>query len=158
MTTVRHPTGEDHAAIDAVIDAWWGGRRMRRMLPRLFFEHFGDTSFVVEEDDSVVGFLVGFVSPTRPGEAYIHFVGVRPDRRGRGLARDLYAHFFDVVAARGCRTVGCITAPLNAGSVAFHRAMGFELVEGDTVVGGVPIHTEYDGPGEDRVVFRRTIP
>ena len=99
MSTVRQAVGEDHARIDAVIDEWWGGRAMRRMLPRLFFQHFRDTSFVVEDDEAIVAFLVGFVS-SAPGEAYIHFVGVRPDRRGAGLGRDLYERFFAASLAR----------------------------------------------------------
>lgn len=36
--------------------------------------------------------------------------------------------------------------------------MGFDLVEGDAVSSDFPIHTAYDGPGEDRIVFRRAIP
>ena len=158
-TVIRPATGADHARVDAVIDGWWSGRAMRRMLPRLFFEHFGNSSLIVEGVDAeLVGFLIGFVSTGRPGEAYIHFVGVRPEHRGSGIARDLYLRFFELAATRGCRTVGCVTAPVNAGSIAFHRAMGFQLVGGDVVVDGVPIHVAYDGPGEDRVVFQRAIP
>ena len=36
---------------------------------------------------------VGFMSQSRPAEAYIHFVGVHPDERGHGLGRRLYEHF-----------------------------------------------------------------
>lgn len=128
------------------------------MLPRLFFQHLGDTSFVVEDDGELIAFLVGFVSSARAGEAYIHFVGVRPDRRGEGLGRDLYERFFATALEHGCDRVGCVTAPVNTGSIAFHRAMGFEVVEGDAVVDGVAIHTAYDGAGVDRVVFRRALP
>ena len=42
---------------------------MRAMLPRLFFEHFRDTSFVAEEDGEIVGFLCGFLSQTYPDQA-----------------------------------------------------------------------------------------
>ena len=159
MTTlVRRAAGVDHARVDAVIDDWWGGRPMRRMLPRLFFEHFSDTSSVVEEDGELVAFLIGFVSGAHPDEAYIHFVGVRPDRRRKSHARTLYERFFAIAGERGCRSVGCITAPTNAGSIAFHRSMGFDVVPGDAIVKEIPIHTAYDGPGEDRVVFHREQP
>ena len=60
-------------------------------------------------------------------EAYIHFVGVSPDRRGAGLGRHLYERFFDDVRARGRTPVHCVTSPANEGSVAFHRALGFEV-------------------------------
>ena len=33
------------------VNAWWGGREMAPMLPKLFFLHFEGTSFVVEDDD-----------------------------------------------------------------------------------------------------------
>ena len=73
----------------------------------------------------MVGFLNGFLSQTFPDEAYIHFVGVRPDRRGAGLATELYERFFTVARANGRTLVRCVTSPVNEGSIAFHRALGF---------------------------------
>lgn len=142
-----------HAPVIAVIDDWWGGRPMARMLPRLFFDHFTDTSFAADRDGVLAGFLVGFVSPSRPGEAYIHFVGVHPGERGQGLGRRLYGTFFDAVRARGCTRVRAVTSPVNTGSVAFHRRMGFQLEPGDVQVDGIPVVAGYDGPGQDRVCF-----
>ena len=54
----RHPDRADHARIIAVVDSWWGGRAMAAMLPRLFVDHFAETSYVVEDAD---GHLAGFV-------------------------------------------------------------------------------------------------
>jgi ribosomal protein S18 acetylase RimI-like enzyme len=123
------------------------------MLPRLFFEHFTDTSLAAEADGELVGFLVGFISQSRPGEAYIHFVGVRPGDRGRGVGRQLYECFFAAVRARGCRLVRAVTAPVNTGSVRFHQRMGFSVEPGDTDVDGIQVTTGYDGDGQDRVRF-----
>ncbi len=100
---------------------------MADKLPRLFFEHFTDACFAAERDGELVGFLVGFTSQSRPAEAYIHFVGVHPGERGRGLRRRLYGHFFTAVRARGCELVRAITAPVNRGSVSLHQRMGFEV-------------------------------
>lgn len=120
---------------------------------RFFFEHFADTSFAAERDGVLVGLLPGFVSQSRPGEAYIHFVGVHPDERGHGLGRQLYETFFDAVAARGCSVVRAVTAPVNARSVAFHRRMGFACEPGQAGADGVPVTSDYDGRGQDRVRF-----
>lgn len=49
--------------------------------------------------------------------------------------------------------VRAVTAPLNLGSVMFHRGMGFEIEPSDTEVDGLPIAVDYDGPGRDRVQF-----
>jgi ribosomal protein S18 acetylase RimI-like enzyme len=148
VVTIRHAEPADYARVSPRLDAWWGGRPMRAMLPRLFFEHFRETSFVAEDDDEVVGFLCGFLSQTWPDQAYVHFVGVRPDRRGDGLGRDLYERFFAAVREAGRSSVRCVTSPVNEGSVAFHRRLGFE-VEAEVA--------DYDGAGEPRVLLRKRL-
>ena len=50
-----------------------------------------------------------------------------------------------------------VTSPVNTGSVAFHRRMGFRLEPGDAEVDGIPVATGYDGPGQDRVRFVRDL-
>ena len=119
---------------------------MAAMLPKLFFVHFRDTSFVAAEDERVVAFLCGFRSQTYADEAYIHFVGVDPAHRGAGLARELYERFFAAVAPRS--TVRAVTSPLNERSVAFHRALGFEVEQVDE---------QYDGRGEARVLLKKNL-
>jgi ribosomal protein S18 acetylase RimI-like enzyme len=146
VPTIRHAEPEDHAQVAAVVDDWWGGRPMRDMLPRLFFVHFRETSFVAEEGGELVGFLNGFLSQTHPEEAYIHFVGVHPDHRGQGLARDLYERFFAAARAHGRSVVRCVTSPRNKGSLGFHASLGFETER---------IAADYDGSGESRAVLMK---
>ncbi len=148
---------DDYDSIIAVVNDWWGGRNMRDMLPRLFFAHFCRTSFVAECEGELAGFLVGFVSQCVPHEAYIHFAGVHPDYRKRRVGRALYTRFFDEAQRLGCRTVRCVTSPLNAGSIAFHRAMGFQPEHTGHVIEGVPAAPDYDGPGEHRVLFSKVL-
>ncbi|MGH3012973.1 MAG: GNAT family N-acetyltransferase [Gaiellaceae bacterium] len=145
---IRRAEPADYSRVIAVLDEWWGGRPMREMLPRLFFVHFADTSFVAERDGALSGFLVGFLSQSEPDEAYVHFVGVNPDVRGTGLGRELYERFFAVARAHGRGRVSCVTSPANTGSLAFHRAIGFAAG---------PPRAGYDGPGEDRVVLTRSL-
>jgi ribosomal protein S18 acetylase RimI-like enzyme len=145
---IRHAEPGDHARVSPHLDEWWGGRPMRAMLPRLFFEHFRDTSFVAEADGELVGFLCGFLSQTYPGQAYVHFVGVRPDQRGGGLGRELYERFFAAARAAGRDVVRCVTSPRNEESIAFHRRLGFEI-EAEAA--------DYDGAGEARVLLRKRL-
>jgi ribosomal protein S18 acetylase RimI-like enzyme len=122
---------------------------MAPMLPKLFFLHFEGTSFVAERPDgTLAGFLVGFLSQTNEDEAYVHFIGIAPDQRGSGLGRDLYERFFDSARAAGRSVIRCVTSPTNESSVEFHRALGFEV---DRVA------EDYDGPGEDRVLFVKSL-
>ena len=138
--TIRPARLEDHPRIVAVVDDWWGGRRMAALLPRLFLEHFAGTSLTAEDSlGELAGFLVGFDSPDHPGEAYVHFLGVRPDQRGSGLGRELHDRFAREAAERGVATVRCVTSTVNAASVAFHTSIGFvvEGVDEPLVVAGV---------------------
>jgi len=146
--TLRSPTEADHARVLSVLNDWWGGRNLRHLLPRLYFQHFNDTSFIVEKDGALVAFLIGFVSQSEPGVSYIHFVGVHPEYRQGGIARALYERFFELARARGAREVHLITSPVNAGSIAYHLRLGF------TASNPIP---DYDGKGEDRIVFKKTI-
>ena len=150
---LRQLRADDRRHIIAVVDDWWGGRPMAGMLPRLFFVHFQDTSFVLEDAGTLVGFLIGFVSQSDPAQAYIHFVGVHPAYRKQGIGARLYGTFFERVRQRGCETIRCITGPVNSGSIAFHTRMGFQIEPGDREADGIPVTTDYDGPGQDRVRF-----
>ncbi|GAA2799084.1 GNAT family N-acetyltransferase [Saccharopolyspora taberi] len=161
---IRQAEEGDHARIVDSIGTWWSdsrspaaARELALLVPRLFLQHFGSTSFVVERDSRFLGFLVGFLSYDRPDDAYIHFVGVDPAQRRGGVARRLYKAFFDMVRQEGRSRVECITSPANTGSIAFHRRMGFELVPGDKEIDGVPVHSDYDAQGHDRVCFVREL-
>ena len=154
---IRQLSTADYPFVISVIDQWWGGRQMADKLPRLFFEHFTDTSFAAERDGKLAGFLAGFISQSRPGEAYIHFVVVDPAERGSGLGRLLYQAFFQAAEARGCVLVRAVTSPVNRGSVAFHQRMGFQLEPGDAEVDRIPVASGYDGRDGDRVRFIRSL-
>lgn len=154
---IRHLESRDYDIVSPVIDEWWGGRPVRGLLPRLFFEHFRPTSFAVGPVGVVQGFLVGFQSQTDPCIAYIHFVGVSPTLRHQGMGRDLYERFFATVAPLGCTEVRCITSPVNTGSIAFHRRMGFALNAGTGEVDGIPVVLNYAGEGQARVLFSKRL-
>ena len=143
----RNIVEDDYYKVIEVLDDWWGGRQMTHLLQQLFFEHFQQTSFIVENDGDLSAFLIGFVSQTHPNEAYIHFVGVNPALRNSGLARQLYQRFFSTVQNLGCHTVRCITSPVNEGSISFHQRMGFSVTMG----------TDYAGIGQDRILFSKNI-
>lgn len=154
--TIRHLEERDYDHIIGVIDQWFGGRPLATLLPRIFFIHFRQTSFAIE-DGGLIGFLVGFVSQTYTDQAYIHFVGIDPRFRNRGLGRQLYERFFETVSGLGSTTVRCITSPVNTGSIAFHARMGFQ-VEGITGEHqGVQCAVNYELNGQHRVLFVKTL-
>ena len=149
-------TVADHAGVRAGVVLGWGGlggadgaRRRTALLPRLFFQHFTNTSTVVEHPDGrLAAFLIGFFSPAEAGTAYVHFVGVDPALRRTGLGAHLYRLFADDTVRAGRGTIRAITSPINTQSIAFHTALGFTVS---------PTRPDYDGPGDDRVCFTLTL-
>ncbi|MVO88607.1 GNAT family N-acetyltransferase [Streptomyces sp. p1417] len=172
---LRRPGPADHLPVLAVVDSWWGGlggaegaRQRALLLPRLMFQHFGASSFLVTSDappadghtgraERIVAFLIGFLSPSKPDESYIHFVGIDPAERGRGLGAALYERFFAYSRAHGRSVVRAITSPQNTGSYAFHTRMGFVTEPGPKEFDGKPVQPDYDGPGLDRLSFRKDL-
>ena len=126
---------------------------MTDMLPRLFFIHFNDSSFICLDGDRIIGFVVGFISNVLKDTGYIHFVGVDPDFRRSNVAKSLYSLFFDYCQNRGVKFIKCVTSPGNSVSIAFHQKMGFKASSYDSHGNPVPVQN-YDGPGEHRVVFK----
>lgn len=150
---IRFLEEKDYEYIIRVLNDWWGGRPMADMLPRLFFQHFNQTSFVIEKDGFIIGFLVGFMSQSYAKEAYIHFVGVHPEYRKQKIGEVLYNKFFETVKGNNCNIVRSVTSPINKVSIGFHKKMGFILDSSHTIVDGNPIFKDYDGLGQDRVLF-----
>ncbi|WP_128801286.1 MULTISPECIES: GNAT family N-acetyltransferase [unclassified Streptomyces] len=132
---------------------YWGERDLRSLHLLALVQEFGETCLVARsadegddgDDGGVLGYLIGFVTPDRTG--YVHLVATRDDARGTGLGRELYAAFTEAARRQGAVRLKAITSTGNAGSVAFHRSLGFE----------VRTEEDYNGPGETRVVFRRAL-
>jgi len=149
VARIRHAQPSDYGRVIQHVGAWWEGRELQPQLPKLFFLHFEGTTFVAEDEEGrLIGFLCGFLSQTDPDEAYVHLIGVAPERRGSGLGRALYERFFEAARAHGRHLVRCVLPPGREDALAFHRALGFEVER---------VAEDYDGPGEDRLVLAKRL-
>ncbi len=130
MTAIelRHVTIPDLASILEDLEGFWDEERDMGFLHQALYVHeFGETSVLAEREGRILGYLLGFVGPD--GTGYIHAVAVRPEARGEGLARRMYARFEELVAEQQAYRLKAITAPENAASRAFHEALGFTVTE-----------------------------
>lgn len=91
---IRGITKSDFDHIVSVSDRWWGGPSSDRTHPVFFYE-LGERGLVAEDNGEIIGFLFGFAAPVDPPTAYVHMVGIHPDYRRQGVAKQLYSHFAD---------------------------------------------------------------
>lgn len=137
---------KDYDHIVQVIDRWWGGPTSALAHPVFFYE-LGSCARVVEDDGILVGFLFGLVAEAPPRTGYVHLVGIHPDYRRRGVGKVLYQAFEEECRAQGCVRLKAVTTTGNEGSIAFHRATGWDVS-----------HVEdYAGPARPRVVFVKNL-
>ena len=83
-------------------------------------------------------------------------IATDPNRRRAGLGPALYEQRLRRPGGHAAsRRVQAITWPGNRSSVAFHRAIGFRVDDGPGTqhLYGTPAYADYDGDGDDRVVF-----
>ena len=130
---------DDHAR-------YWGERDLRALHLTALVQEFPETSLVAVGEDGIRGYIFGFVTPDRL--AYVHLIATRDDTRGTGLGRRLYAAFIEAARQQGAERLKAITSVGNAGSIAFHRSLDFD----------VSVVEDYNGPGQTRVVFTRGMP
>ena len=139
---------DDFDAARAVADGWFG-HPVGLTLHRLFFDQLGPHGVWIARDDGApAGFLLGMPSASEPDLAYVHLHAVDPALRGRGVGAALYRDFAARAMAQGCSRIRALAAPGRGGSIAFHRALGFDG----------PLIPGYLGPGQDRIVFERALP
>lgn len=157
---LRHPTEADYPRVVELIDEWWGGRRMRHLLPRLWFRHFASTCWLAEVTDRpggprLAGYVVGAMSGDDPSIALLHLLAVDPNRRREGIGRLLVERFVATARAAGARRIEALVRPDERPAVAFAGAVGFEPVADPPAhpIHGVPGFDDWDGPGEDRTLL-----
>lgn len=143
-----------HQIIEHISD-FWGSDRTLNVHHPMFIHEFGNTAYVIKENDKVLAYLFGVLSQTSP-TAYIHLVGVLKAKQNCGLGTKLYGHFIHFAKQKGYRKVKAITTPSNHLSINFHQKIGMKLL-GDKNEAGINVVRNYSGPGQDRVVFEMEI-
>lgn len=135
-------TPDDYLAIVGDLASYWESDRTRHLHHPMFVREFADSAFVAREAQTIVGYLMGFRSQVEP-VGYIHLVAVHQNRRGTGIARELYKRFAASVVDHDVAVLRAITTEANTASVAFHRSLGF-----------VPrLVSDYSGRHQDRIVM-----
>lgn len=121
--------------------------------------HFRSTCFVAEDRGHMIGYLLGFISQSDPGQAHMHLIQVDPALRGHGVGRRLFGMFESNVRGKGCKKIVSLSRPENKTAMSFYVDTGMENVSsGNTIdVGGVRAVKDYNGPGKHMVMWSKEL-
>jgi L-amino acid N-acyltransferase YncA len=143
---------EDFLQIVSEIEDFWGSNRTLAYHHPMFINEFGDTAFVIKQNDKVAAYLFGFISQ-KESLGYVHLIGVRQDLQKKGLGKRLYGYFIKILKLKGIYELKAITAPTNEKSIEFHSRLGMTMI-GLENEKGIKVVKDYSGVGQDRVVFK----
>jgi len=131
----------------------------RNSIYHLFTKFFSGTSFVAEESQGIIGFILGFLSQDNPREAYIHLLCVHPNHRREGVASNLLEKFINEVKKKEIERISLITKPVNRRAISFYKKHGFinRKRPGTYKVGDINVFRDYNGEGEDMVIFEKSV-
>jgi L-amino acid N-acyltransferase YncA len=137
----------------------WTEERKQKVLSMhhvMYVREFGDTSYVMRDDNRVAAYLFGFIVESRK-LAYSSLVAVRDSHKKGGLGQRLYNAFAQDARGRGCTLLRAVTAPANKASIRFHTQRLGMTMQGEGEENGVPVVQDYAGMGEHRVVFEKSL-
>jgi GNAT superfamily N-acetyltransferase len=152
---IQRCTKADFDQILNDIADFWGSDRTLGVHHPMFIYEFGNTAFVIKNNDQVVAYLFGFYSQTEK-TGYVHLIGVRQSVQGKGLGKRLYDNFAELARQNGCTKLKAMTIPDNRASISFHKRIGMTLM-GEKNDSGIEVVRNYSGTGQDRVVFEKEI-
>jgi GNAT superfamily N-acetyltransferase len=136
----------------ARLPEFWSGSALddasvRALHDPIFFHQLGGFGAVaLAPGDEDAGYLLGVVSADRLG--VVQTVAVHPGWRGQGVAGRLLERFAGLAASVGARAVQAVALPGDPAARALARRFGAHEAAS-------PAH---GGPGEDRVLFTRSLP
>jgi ribosomal protein S18 acetylase RimI-like enzyme len=157
---IRNVVEEDFLVIAEVAEKCSPMTTERNSIYHIFTKFFKNTSLVVEDEDgSVRGFLLGFISQDNSENAYIHLLCLEKSLRGRKIAADLVNEFIKIVSSMGSKKISLITKPSNKTAIRFYNKIGFLSDKSDETVeiDGINVFKGYNGPGHDKIVFYKFI-
>lgn len=158
---IRNCTKEDFDQMLEKFDCFWEGddperlNRLRNLHHPMMLYELGDNAFVIKENGQVLAYLFGVFSKMEP-LAYVHLITTHYEHRRKRLATSLYEYFIAKAKQNGCKFIKAITSSKNERSIGFHKSMGMVL-QGEPNEAGIPVVRDYAGPGQDRVVFLKSI-
>lgn len=115
----------DLPGVVAALDGWWDGRALESCSALVSLLGGAPTSFVLESDAALLGFVLAECSRAALDELDIRLIGVHPACRRLGHGRRLCERVFAAARLHGRSWVRSSAPLVDATALAFHARLGF---------------------------------
>lgn len=128
---------------------------------KIILRYFGDCCFIAEENEQIIGFVMGIVPQSFHGTYFLWDIGVTPSYQGQGIGGKLVREVEKELGKMGFKRIELTIDPANLPSRKLFEKMGYENIServGKTieVQGNIAVR-DYYKPGRHFMVFEKLI-
>lgn len=93
----------------------------------MWAKYFYDTSVIAENDDTLIGFVSGYILPNSPETLFVWQIAVDEEQREKGLATRLLVHLLKQTANKNIRYIEATVTPSNTPSKKLFKSLADKL-------------------------------
>lgn len=128
---------------------------------KILLRYFGDYCFIAEENEQIIGFVLGIVPQSFQDTYFLWDIGVTSSYRGQGIGGKLVREVEKELGKMGFKRIELTIDPANLPSRKLFEKMGYENIServGNTIeVQGNMAVKDYYKPGRHFMVFEKLI-
>lgn len=157
---IRNPQEKDFMEVYAFIRRCPPLEYYYEHVYKIMLRYFRNTCFMAEYQNSIIGFVMGFLSQIHEATYFLWQIGVDPHLQGTGLGKRLLQKVEQEVVLQGARRIEVTIDPENPHSRKLFEKMGYVNIsarEGNAIeVKGFPAVKDYYKPGRHFMLFEKS--
>jgi diaminobutyrate acetyltransferase len=126
---------------------------------KILLRYFGNCCFIAENNDKIIGLIIGIISQIHDKTYFIWQIGVDTPLQGKGIAKKLLKNAEEKVKKLGCNRIELTVSPKNFPSQKLFQKNGYKNVssiEGETIeIMGNKAVKDYYKSGHHFILFEK---
>lgn len=152
---IKNPKGNDYLKIHELTGRLEGLVQHPVHFYSIMTRYFGNSFFIIREEDEIIGFTWGFVSQTDKDVFFLWQIGLDKQYRGRKLAQKLVGRLMDFAENNDCKKIHATVETDNIASARMFEKMDFRNASyGNTIIeNGKKAMANYYGSGTNQILY-----
>ena len=160
-TTIRKANGSDFLKVYQFVSNCKPLENYSEHFYKIILRYFGNSCFVAEYNNSIIGFIMGFISQTHNKTYFLWQIGVTPKMHGKGIGMKLLKSVEMELMKIGCERIELTIDPKNTPSLKLFEKAGYKNIsekEGSTLIisGNIAVK-DYYKPGRHFMLYEKDI-